>query len=69
MGVQSHYRVNDAPIAFNKSVENGVSDADIAGRFGPKEKDVANFRKLARDIYLKQGFQDYANLQLRHERP
>lgn len=55
LGVKGALRV------FNKSVEQGLSDAAIAEKFGVDAAKVAAFRVPATAMYLGQGFQDYAN--------
>lgn len=53
--------IKQALIIFNKAIENGESDEDIKQRFGISSNDIIAFKKPALDIYLGQGFEEYAN--------
>ena len=55
-------RTRDALVQFNKSVVRFEGDFDkIGAHFGMKPEDAKRFEPLARETYLAQGFQEYAN--------
>lgn len=55
-------RTQDALVQFNQAVEQSKGDLDkVAARFGMSRAEVERFEPLARETYLAQGFQDYAN--------
>lgn len=55
-------RTQDALVQFNQAVEHAKGDLDkVAAQFGMTRADVERFEPLARETYLAQGFQDYAN--------
>lgn len=55
-------RTQDALVQFNQAVEHSKGDLDqVAAQFGMARAAVERFEPLARETYLAQGFQDYAN--------
>lgn len=53
--------VSSSVALFNKLVEEGLNNKEIATKFGLSETEVADFRRPALDFYLGQGFKRYAN--------